>query len=195
MTLWGCVGMSPVLLGEPPHVDAQGTALARRLVPAQRGTRAKLRVGVVGLGKQALDDHIPGIAASDAADLVAVCDDDDNVLREQGSLGVASYREFRQMITAEQLDFVVVTVPHNVGAAVVEAAAERGVHVLKEKPFATTLTEARRLAQVCSDAGIELMVTLQRRFNPIYTSFPQLADNRDGVHDRGSVHAAHRRPL
>jgi len=37
MTSWGCVGMSSVLLGEQPHVDAQTIASARRLVPAQRG--------------------------------------------------------------------------------------------------------------------------------------------------------------
>jgi predicted dehydrogenase len=150
--------------------------LARCMVPGQRGARAKLRVGVVGLGKQALDDHIPGIVASDAADLVAVCDDDPDVLGQQESLGVPTYRDFRHMLTSERLDFLVVTVPHNIGAAVVEAAAQYGVHVLKEKPFATTLAEAQRLARRCAEAGIELMVTLQRRFNPIYTSFPQLAD-------------------
>jgi len=29
---------------------------------------------------------------------------------------------------------------------------------------------------VCAEAGIEVMVSLQRRFNPIYTAFPQLCD-------------------
>jgi len=34
----------------------------------------------------------------------------------------------------------------------------------------------RLLAAICDEADIQLMVTLQRRFNPIYTSFTQLAD-------------------
>jgi predicted dehydrogenase len=80
------------------------------------------------------------------------------------------------MFRAEQLDLVVVCVPHDVGREVIEAAAEHRVHVLKEKPFATTLNEAKELSVICKDAGIQLMVTLQRRFNPIYTSFTQLAD-------------------
>lgn len=80
------------------------------------------------------------------------------------------------MFAHEQLDLVVVCVPHDVGRVVIEAAAERHIHVLEEKPFATTVGEAKELAEICQRSGIRLMVTLQRRFNPIYTSFTQLAD-------------------
>lgn len=38
------------------------------------------------------------------------------------------------------------------------------------------MSEAQELAKQCEESGIQLMVTLQRRFNPIYTSFVQLAD-------------------
>lgn len=138
---------------------------------------AKLRAVVVGLGKQALDDHIPGLLSSDAAELVAVCDEDQDVVREQQyKLRVPGYTDAIAMFEAEEPDFVVICVPHHVGKTIIEAAAERGIHVLKEKPFATTLTEARELMERCERAGIHLMVTLQRRFNPIYTSFTQLAD-------------------
>lgn len=137
----------------------------------------KLRAGVVGLGKQALEDHIPGLHASDSAELIAVCDEDPEVVREQQyQHRVQGYTDFREMFKAEELDLVVVCVPHHVGREVIETAAEHTVHILKEKPFATTMQEARDLAEVCERAGVQLMVTLQRRFNPIYTSFTQLAD-------------------
>lgn len=136
-----------------------------------------LRVGVIGLGRQALDDHLPGLASSEATELAAVCDEDPEIVREhQYRCRVPGYTDYTAMLGSEQLDLVVVCVPHCVGRRVIEAAAEHGVHVLKEKPFATSLTEARELARLCEDAEIELMVTLQRRFNPIYTSFPQLVD-------------------
>lgn len=142
-----------------------------------RRSGSRLRAGVVGLGKQALDDHVPGLLGSDGAELVAICDDDPEIVREQQyKLRVAGYTDYEEMFTAEQLDLVVICVPHNVGRAVIEAAAAHKVHVLKEKPFATTLDEARDLVACCEAAGIRLMVTLQRRFNPIYTSFTQLAD-------------------
>lgn len=137
----------------------------------------KLRAGAVGLGQQSLEDHIPGLLASDAAELVAICDEDNEIVREQQyKLRVAGYTNFEEMFRTEQLDLVVVCVPHHVGRTVIEAAASQHIHVLKEKPFATTLNEAQELVAVCEQAGIHLMVTLQRRFNPIYTSFTQLAD-------------------
>lgn len=67
-------------------------------------------------------------------------------------------------------DFVIVAVPHHAGRAVIEECAAAGVHVLKEKPFATSVAEARDLAGICHKGQVELMVTLQRRFNPIYAS-------------------------
>ncbi|SNQ47520.1 putative dehydrogenase [Frankia canadensis] len=137
----------------------------------------KLRAGVVGLGKQALEDHIPGLHASDGANLVAVCDENPEVVRgQQYEHRVQGYTDYREMFKAENLDLVVVCVPHHVGRAVIETAAEHNVHILKEKPFATNMAEAQALADICKRSGVQLMVTLQRRFNPIYTSFTQLAD-------------------
>ncbi|MFD0257522.1 Gfo/Idh/MocA family protein [Kitasatospora indigofera] len=81
-----------------------------------------------------------------------------------------------QLLDEVAPDFVVVAVPHHAGREVVQECASRGVHVLKEKPFATSVREARELAQICQDGQVELMVTLQRRFNPIYTSVAGMLD-------------------
>jgi predicted dehydrogenase len=148
-----------------------------QVAPVPGGARKVMRAGVVGIGKQALSDHIPGLLAADSAELAAICDEDPEVVREQRyQLRVPGYTDFREMLASENLDLVVVTVPHHAGRQVIEAAAGSHVHVLKEKPFATSADEARELAGICEKAGIQLMVTLQRRFNPIYTSFVQLAD-------------------
>ncbi|MGW5122037.1 Gfo/Idh/MocA family protein, partial [Streptomyces noursei] len=45
-----------------------------------------------------------------------------------------------------------------------------------EKPFATSVAEAHQLLSICQAGRVELMVTLQRRFNPIYTSVAQFLD-------------------
>jgi predicted dehydrogenase len=142
---------------------------------ARAGGEHRLRVGVVGLGKQARDDHVPAVRASDLVDLVAVCDTNGQRLAEScRDLGVAGYRVVDDMLSAEDLDLVVVSVPHHAGREVIFAAAERGVHVLKEKPFATNLAEARELAVLCARSGIELMVAMQRRFSPIYLTLHEL---------------------
>lgn len=135
------------------------------------------RAAVIGLGHQARADHLPALHANPLVHLVAICDHEADPLEEVcDEYAVPGYRDASAMLSEVDLDFVVVAVPHHAGAAVVRAAAEHGVHVLKEKPLATTLTEARALAEHCAQAGVELAVTMQRRFNPIYASFPDLVD-------------------
>ncbi|MEV7117498.1 Gfo/Idh/MocA family protein [Kitasatospora griseola] len=137
----------------------------------------KRRAAVIGLGHQAVEDHLPGLAGSSMAGLVAVCDSDPGTLRaQQQTLRVPGFTDVRQMLDEVKPDFVIVAVPHHVGRQVVQECAAQGVHVLKEKPFATSPEEARELAKVCRLGQIELMVTLQRRFNPIHASTIGLLD-------------------
>ena len=97
--------------------------------------RAQLRAGVVGIGKQAIEDHIPGLLASDGAKLVAICDDDPEVVREQQyRQRVPGYADFREMFKAEHLDLVVVATPHHVGRDVIYAAAEHGMPIYEYAP-------------------------------------------------------------
>jgi hypothetical protein len=71
--------------------------------PAMRLQPMKLRAAVVGLGVQALVDHIPGLCASDRAELVAVCDEDPEIMREQQYRhGVQGYTDFRDMFIRAQ---------------------------------------------------------------------------------------------
>lgn len=159
-------------------VGPTGNALvgtsAQRVVPP---SNQRLRAAMVGLGKQGREDHLPALVASPSVELVAVCDADDKaVARVEAEYRVPGYTDVVDLLDREEIDFVVVAVPHHAGREVVLAAAAHGVHVLKEKPLATSLAEAQEIAEACDAAGIQLMVTLQRRFNPVYTTFPQLYD-------------------
>ncbi|MER5639213.1 Gfo/Idh/MocA family oxidoreductase [Kitasatospora sp. NPDC002227] len=131
----------------------------------------KRRAAIIGLGHQAIEDHLPGLAGSSRAELVAICDSDaDLLLSRKATLDVPAFTSVPDLLATTEPDFVVVAVPHHAGRQIIQECAARGVHVLKEKPFATSPEEARELAQICRDGQIELMVTLQRRFNPIYSS-------------------------
>lgn len=135
------------------------------------------RVGVVGVGHQATEDHLPAVEACPRTELRAVCDIDAATGSPVAArYGVPFYESVDVMLHDEDLDFVVVTVPHGVHRDVTERAIRAGVHVLKEKPFAVSAADARHLQQLADAHGIQVMTTLQRRFNPTYTSFFQLAD-------------------
>ncbi|MEV5510045.1 Gfo/Idh/MocA family protein [Streptomyces orinoci] len=137
----------------------------------------KRRAAVIGLGHQAVEDHLPGLLGSARAELVAICDNNPDTLRErQGTLHVPGFTRSGDLLDAVEPDFVIIAVPHYAGRSVVEQCAKRGVHMMKEKPFAISPAEARELAHVCRAGQVELMVTLQRRFNPIYASVLGLLD-------------------
>ncbi|MBW1603741.1 aminotransferase class I/II-fold pyridoxal phosphate-dependent enzyme [Streptomyces sp. JJ66] len=135
------------------------------------------KAAVIGLGHQALQDHLPGLADSQFAHLVAVCDTDaDKVAALARQHDVPGFTDTRTLLDEVRPDFAIVAVPHHAGREVIAACAAGGVHVMKEKPFATGPAEAAALVALCDKAGIELMVTVQRRFHPVYTAAVQLLE-------------------
>ncbi|VVB60736.1 UDP-N-acetylglucosamine 3-dehydrogenase [uncultured archaeon] len=137
----------------------------------------KLKTAIIGLGHQATEDHIPGLKESQFAELKAICDIDEPKLKEcEKKLNVNGYVDYKELLGSEDLDFIIVATPHNIHKEVLEEAAKRKVNVLKEKPFARNLKEAFYFKKLCDESGIVLTTTLQRRFNPIYTTFFQLVD-------------------
>ncbi|MEO7449065.1 MAG: Gfo/Idh/MocA family oxidoreductase [Humibacillus sp.] len=75
---------------------------------------------------------------------------------------VASYDE----LFASDLDVVVVCSESARHRALVERAATAGVHVLCEKPLATTLEDAVAMRDACDAAGVRLMTAYPVRFHP-----------------------------
>jgi predicted dehydrogenase len=137
----------------------------------------KLKVGVIGLGKQSQGDHIPAVVDSGSSTLVAVCDLEETLVNEfSAKYNVNGYLSFQDMFDKEKLDFVIVAVPHNAYHPIIEAAAKHKVHVIKEKPFAMNLEEAKHFTALAKEHGIHIMTTVQRHFNPIYVTFFQLID-------------------
>lgn len=137
-----------------------------------------LRVGVIGLGHQSLEDHIPAIDSCIDTQLVAVAEVEQQKLSDFLSTqeGVHGYTDAMEMIEKEHLDFVIIAVPHHLHHELTKQALQRGLHVLKEKPFATSLSDAQELLALAKKYNRHLIVTLQRRFNPIYNTFFQLVD-------------------
>ncbi|WP_326812343.1 Gfo/Idh/MocA family oxidoreductase [Streptomyces scopuliridis] len=135
------------------------------------------KAAVIGLGHQAVEDHLPGLANSQFAQLAAVCDTDPSKVSAQAEQHhVPGFTDIRALLEDVRPDFAIVAVPHHVGREVIETCAAAGVHVMKEKPFATGPAEAAELVALCDKASIELMVTVQRRFHPVYTAAVQLLE-------------------
>lgn len=116
------------------------------------------QVCLVGIGKIAVDQHVPAIAGSDDWELAAT------VSRAGGVDGVPAFTDFDRML-ADRPDITVISlclppVPRYDYAAKAIAA---GRHVMLEKPPGATLAEVYALADMARNAGVTLFATWHSR--------------------------------
>lgn len=121
---------------------------------------------VIGVGTMGRN-HARIYAELEETQLVAVADLD-QALAEQvaAHFGVRAYSNYVAMLEQEKPDLVSVVVPTREHLQVARAAIERGVHVLVEKPIASTLTEGQELIRLAEQYGVQLSVGHIERFNP-----------------------------
>lgn len=128
----------------------------------------RVRVGVVGCGIWG-QMHVRAYLQHPSVDLVGVCDTDKaRVRRTAREFGLPKAFTRLDDLLNERLDAVSVATPDNAHADIVVKAAGRGVHVLVEKPLATTLEECRRMIAAAKKSGVYLMVDWHNRWNPPY---------------------------
>jgi predicted dehydrogenase len=73
--------------------------------------------------------------------------------------------EAMDVITDPDVDAVWICSPSQYHADQIKACAENGKHVFCEKPIATDLAETVEAINACNEAGVKLMIGLQRRFD------------------------------
>lgn len=117
-----------------------------------------IRLGVVGLGKIARDQHLPAIAASPRFELVATASPDG------GIAGTPAFPDLAALLgTGPELDAVVLCTPPSVRAVLAMEALQAGLHVMLEKPPAACVSQAQSLADSAAAAGRSLFATWHSR--------------------------------
>ena len=128
---------------------------------------AKLKVGVVGCGGIANQKHMPSIAETQLADIVAFCDIKPERAEESskkfGAQGAKVYADYRELIQ-EKLDAVYVCTPNRSHSEITVAALEAGKNVLCEKPMAINTAEAQKMCDAAKKSGKLLTIGYQSRY-------------------------------
>jgi len=138
----------------------------------------KLRVGVIGCGSIAKYRHIPEYAAHPAVELVAFVDPvkerAEKMAKEYGGKAFSNYEE---MFEQESLDAVSVCTPNAVHAQASIAAAQRGIHVLCEKPMATSADEAEKMIETAQKNRVKLMIGHNQRLMPPHVKAKEILES------------------
>ncbi|MDR7332066.1 Gfo/Idh/MocA family oxidoreductase [Roseateles asaccharophilus] len=130
-----------------------------------------LKLGLVGIGKIARDQHIPAIAADPRFELVATAS------RNASVDGVAAFTSVEALLAAvPELDAISICTPPQAHFQAALAALRAGKHVMLEKPPAATTREIALLQEEAARHGRTLFQTWHSRFAPAVSAA------RDWVH-------------
>lgn len=119
-----------------------------------------IRIGVVGMGKIARDQHLPAIAGNNAFGLAATVSPHD-----PGAEGVAHHKSLEALLAeGPAVDAVALCTPPQVRYDLATQALARGVHVFLEKPPGATLAEVAALDDQARKVGVTLFAAWHSRF-------------------------------
>jgi predicted dehydrogenase len=126
---------------------------------------ADVRLGLIGTGYWARAIHGASAAQHPSVQFVGVWGRNGQRAAELAhQFGVKAYSEADALI--EDVDALTFAVPPAVQADIAVRAAQRGRHLLLEKPIATSADDARRVEDAVADADVASVVFFTQRFVP-----------------------------
>ena len=125
----------------------------------------RLRIAIAGAGGQGRK-HLTNCLRLKNTELVAVADLSPSLLSIISKLGIRTYQDYREMISKEELDAVIISLPNYLHEDCALASSEAGCDILIEKPLARNTDEAKHIANHVRKTGVKLMVGMCHRFIP-----------------------------
>ena len=137
-----------------------------------------LRMGVIGVGTMG-SNHARVLASLSGVDLVGVADPErgqrELVTRVLGCPAVSDLEGLLKF----GVDAVTIAAPTHLHREIALACVDRGVHVLVEKPIASSVEEGRDIISAARRAGLTLMVGHVERFNPAVQAIKEAIRGED----------------
>jgi len=120
-----------------------------------------IRLGLVGYGKIAQDQHVPAINANPGFELVSVA------TQGQPCAGVENFQSLSELLeNGPAVDAIAFCTPPQGRFALVQQAIAAGKHVLVEKPPCATLGEAMALVSQAQQQGVTSFFAWHSRYAP-----------------------------
>jgi UDP-N-acetylglucosamine 3-dehydrogenase len=148
------------------------------MVKAVKADATPLRLGVVGVGVMGYN-HARVLAEMPGVTLAGVADPDEKQADfVRHTLGCAAVPDIEELLSLG-VDAVSIAAPTHLHRSIALAAIGHGVHVLVEKPIASSVEEGRDLITAACRAGVTLMVGHVERFNPAVQAIKEAIRDED----------------
>ncbi|MDQ2690978.1 MAG: Gfo/Idh/MocA family oxidoreductase [Chloroflexota bacterium] len=138
-----------------------------------------IKIGILSFAHHHGEAYISHLRGMEGVELLGVADDDTQRGQQIADQSEARYYPSYEALLEAKPDGVIICTENNRHRPLVEMAAARGVHVLCEKPIATTLEDAHALVEACDKAGVLLMTAFPMRFSAPLLEIKARLDNGD----------------
>ena len=144
-----------------------------------------LRVAVVGAGIYGIH-HLDAYTQNKRVKLVAVCDLSEKIRESiEENYHVKTYSDVIEMLENEKLDAVSIATPDAYHLQPAMEALKRGLHILVEKPLATTYEDGLKMVNLAKERGLLLGVDFHKRWDPVAINVREYLKKSDGFPIRG----------
>jgi predicted dehydrogenase len=128
----------------------------------------KIRWGVLGVAKIATEKVIPAMQRAEHGEVVAIASRDlAKAQAAAAALGLAkAYGSYEALLADADIDAVYNPLPNHLHVPLTIEAAERGKHVLCEKPIGLSSVETERLIEVRDRTGVKIEEAFMVRTHP-----------------------------
>ena len=149
----------------------------------------RIQVGQIGCGRIARGHDMPGTMQFETAQMIAVCDVDQNRLKDGKKLVDRYYQKkgkkvdtkmfgnYQELIANKDIDAVIISTPDHWHAQPAIEAALANKHVYLQKPTSLTVEEGRLLSNIVQKQKITLQVGTQQRSSPQFRYAAELVRN------------------
>ncbi len=96
--------------------------------------------------------------------------------RYHADYGLPVLADYRRALDDDDVEAVILTIPHRLHEEAVLEAAAAGKQIFCEKPLSLSVDSARRMIEACDRAGIVLGIGHERRFEPAWEEIKRMAD-------------------
>jgi predicted dehydrogenase len=113
-------------------------------------------------------------------ELCAITDINTSVLEENATLyNVRGYEDYKEMVENETLDAVAIITPDFLHEEMALYCADRGLHMLVQKPLDVSTKGATAIAQSAKDNNVLLFVDFHKRYDPSLISLRNRVQSGD----------------
>jgi predicted dehydrogenase len=146
-----------------------GFAAAFLVAAALPAAAQEYKIAVIGLLHGHVWGHLPKMVKGDKVKLVGIAETMPDLIAEAKRLGAGAvpfYSDYKKMLDETKPDMVWSFVENNRHREIVEACAPRKIHVIFEKPLASTYKDALAIRDLARKSGIQVMCNYQMAWWP-----------------------------